>query len=256
MTIIEEPTGTQLVTIDEQKLRRRLLAAPEVVIFSPHLDDAILSCGSLLTDLADNRVPLTIINVFTRGSSLVTPLNQRLLRQAGFPDAEQYFAARKEEDRVALENLPGIKIINLDCTDAPWRQAVSGKALYETVFDDRHTDDVAVLAEIKEKINQHFFHPEAAIIGPLGCGRHVDHLITRDVVTDLIAKPIYYADFPYVLDNTYEEGFIVERSLDQFKWHGPYNKKKELILSYKSQYSSFSSRPTTQLVHETYCLAA
>jgi hypothetical protein len=73
-----------------------------LVVLSPHLDDAVLSCGALMA-YARRRVPVTVVTAFTAGSPPPYTLSgRRCLRLAGMRDAQELYAARRAEDRSVL----------------------------------------------------------------------------------------------------------------------------------------------------------
>ena len=56
-----------------------------VIVLAPHLGDAALSCGALLT-YAVSRTPVTVVTFFTEpGHPPYTMSARRYLRQAGVP---------------------------------------------------------------------------------------------------------------------------------------------------------------------------
>src|SRR3989344_6083811 len=127
------PSITKL-TENEKKFREILSQYNNFIIFSPHLDDAILSTGSLLTYLAEQGKNVHVINVFTEGSTLESSLSERFLKQANNSNPAKYFTTRRSEDKTALERIGSISITNLGLTDAAWRGR-NNKAFYETIFD-------------------------------------------------------------------------------------------------------------------------
>jgi LmbE family N-acetylglucosaminyl deacetylase len=73
------------------------LFSNNIVVISPHLDDAVLSCGNLLSMRPDT----TVITVFAG-----TPPNHDLLTSwdaaSGFSSADEAMRTRRDEDRAAL----------------------------------------------------------------------------------------------------------------------------------------------------------
>ena len=64
-----------------------------LVVLSPHLDDAVLSCGALLIHAA-RRIPVTVATLFTEaGPPPYTLSARRYLRQVGAGDAESLYRA-------------------------------------------------------------------------------------------------------------------------------------------------------------------
>ncbi|WP_084703989.1 PIG-L deacetylase family protein [Phaeacidiphilus oryzae] len=103
----------------------RLTAAIEdgrpLLVLSPHLDDAVLSCGALLSH-ACRRVPVTVATVFSEGAPPPYTLSaRRFLKQTGAGDAEQLYEARRAEDREVLEGM-GVGWLHAGFTEALFRR--------------------------------------------------------------------------------------------------------------------------------------
>lgn len=226
-----------------------------VVVLSPHLDDAILSMGSLLTHLAKLNKNIQIINFFTKGSKLNTTLIQRLLKQAKKENISEYFLTRKEEDKAAFKKIDArIKLLNLDFTDAAWRINKNQESVYpKTILCEISKDDTT--AELTEDYLKDYIVASSttAIFAPLAQGKHVDHQIIRNIATKIFPKIYYYCDFPYSTLYPFEDKFIKQHKLSTVNWYGDYSQKKELILTYKSQLGSFfKSSKTLSLPYETF----
>jgi LmbE family N-acetylglucosaminyl deacetylase len=180
-----------------------------VVAVSPHLDDAVLSCGALLEHLA-RRCPVTVATVFTTASPRPWPLPAgRQMRAIGEPDAERFYRQRQEEDSAVLADM-GVGRVHLGFPDALFRRVGPGpgrlpgrprRPAYPTfrfdaargriaAADARLTDEVAVAIGAMAG-------DARLVLAPLGVGRHVDHLITRAATRDLAPRTVYYSDFPY-----------------------------------------------------------
>lgn len=245
---------TDSISIDDHELdfRKRISDYRKIIVLSPHLDDAILSTGSVLTHYADIQKSITIINIFTQGSTLRSAATDRLLTKAGIGSPDDYFIQRKTEDAQAFGQLGNCQITNLDYTDAAWRLNGKDNALYNTVFDARDPQDSVLVERLTTELSNYIEQNETLVFAPLGRGRHIDHLIVRDVAQQLQADVIYYTDFPYALTYEQEFDFIADHSLKATVWHGSYTVKAELLLRYTSQYTSLFKQGSLQLINETY----
>jgi len=231
-----------------------LTHAKQAVVFSPHLDDLVLSAGSFVNYLADKHVPVSAITIFTQGSNITSSAIQTLLGNAGFPDAQTYFKARRIEDEVALKCLgSNISSMHLGYTDAAWR-AHHGAALYpDTQLANISALDAQLHAELVGVVKKLITHYEESIIfAPLGRGRHVDHQITRNVVAEAFPNVIFYEDFPYSSLYASEDEYIETHRLKGFEWQGDYQAKEKAILAYKTQRVSLFGRGPMQLPFEKY----
>src|SRR4051812_22907832 len=84
---------------------------------SPHLDDAVLSAGALIAELAQHQ-PVLVVTVFTEAS--VGPHGRAarsFLAACPIADAAELFAERRREDVDALRRLRA-RALHLGRTDA------------------------------------------------------------------------------------------------------------------------------------------
>ena len=106
-----------------QRLRDALSGEIACLVLSPHLDDAVLSCGGLLRTLAErNRV--TVATVFTEAAPPPhTRAARSFVRQCQADDVATLFADRRAEDRDVLDEL-GVRHLHLAQPDALFRRSV------------------------------------------------------------------------------------------------------------------------------------
>jgi LmbE family N-acetylglucosaminyl deacetylase len=147
--------------------------APELLL-SPHWDDAVLDCWSLL---ADGR-RLTVANVFAG-----MPAPGRVTHWdavTGATDSAQRAAERLAEDAVALARAER-RPVSLPFLDTQYR---SGSPTLEQI-------DAALSAEL----------PSASrVYAPAAIGSHPDHVLTRRYARMLLRTGmpvVLYADLPY-----------------------------------------------------------
>jgi LmbE family N-acetylglucosaminyl deacetylase len=222
------------------------------IFISPHLDDAVLSCGGLLSFLA-GKTSVSVVTLFTEAGPPPHTLSGReFLRQCHVGNAERLFAGRKKEDRSVLEGM-GIEAIHLGFPDALWRRIEQPRwwrrgfapllpeliHRYPTyrfhVASGRISPkDEDLLRSVRKELKSLRLQNESAMIfGPLALGNHVDHVITRDMVRELSGPVMLWEDFPYNLT------FHVEESSSKyekfFTWEEGIEKKKDLIFGYRTQ---------------------
>lgn len=222
---------------------------------SPHLDDAVLSCGGLLTYLS-LKTKVRVVTVFTQASSDPCTLSAKAyLGQCGFKDARRIFEERKKEDRKALGKL-GIEAIHLDFKDALWRkkdnmgwfrQRIARSVpefghVYPTyrfhVISGRVSGwDAELLENIKKELISLFLSQKRSVVFcPLGLGNHVDHVIVRDIAFGIFDRVILWSDFPYNLESKEKKSSFVEKNnFKTFLWKSFLHKKIKLIYSYGTQ---------------------
>jgi len=225
---------------------------------SPHFDDAALSAGALISFLAD-KVPVTVINVFTKGDKGPYTLDSKLyLSRCKYKDANRLLSERRKEDKAVFKEL-GVEVINLDFIEALWRKKegeneilrLLGKLvpelmhLYPTYKFHMGSDkishhDASLKIEIKNKLVDLIKTKDSIIFCPVGIGKHVDHFIVRDVCSDTFNSVIYWSDFNYSLLISGGTKFITNKKLILDYFDKELYLKKMLIKGYKSQiYSIF-----------------
>lgn len=173
------------------------------IFLSPHPDDAVLSCGGWIYQLAQDGARPIVITLFggdrpdqTALSAFARSLHERW--QLG-DDAP---ARRRDEDRAACDRL-GCYLIQLPFADAIYRVDEHSQPLYdseEAIFGQVHDrvliDRVAAAVRSRvERLNS--LGSLARLYTPLTAGQHVDHVITRLAAEQLPTELIYYEDYPY-----------------------------------------------------------
>jgi len=240
-------------------------AGSPVMFVSPHLDDAVLSCGALLTHLARN-CPVTVMTVFSAASP---PAKRALaarktLRDLQIADPEILFAERRAEDIEVLKQV-GASWIHLGLTDALFRrvgEAGTGRkcgerAAYPTFrFDAARgriaRSDAGLAGEVGVLVRETATANRTAVLfAPLGVGRHVDHLITRDGVASSGVDAVYYSDFPYSVTKMPDRRFIRRASLKPYDWLSGRAEIANLIAGYRTQFTRLFPR-AVPMSPETY----
>ena len=169
-----------------------------VLAVSPHLDDAVFSCGGLLALMADQGWRVCMATAFTRTVLPVTGFALACQLDKGLAPEVDYMALRRAEDRDAAAVL-GVEARWLDLPEAPHRGYGSAPALFGPMRED---DDVwmplaAMLAELDGEL------APGLVLAPQGLGNHVDH---RQVIRAVgqawpDGSVAYYRDTPYAIRN-------------------------------------------------------
>lgn len=176
------------------------------LFLSPHLDDAVLSCGGQIHTLSaagHSVVVYTVMAGKPQGPLPQSPILDDL--HARWGTAGNPIAERRWEDIKAVRRLGGMARHGalLDCVYRV-RYAPTGEpqALYpseESLWQEPLPDDPALaLLEAMPLL-----YPQAdAVHVPLGAGGHVDHRLVRDWGRRLArANPdvavFFYEDYPY-----------------------------------------------------------
>ena len=152
------------------------------LFISPHLDDAVFSCATLIQRLVAKGTRVVVATVFTEGS--------------------HDYGQRRDEDLNALHSL-GAEALHLGHLDAPDRMPPY-QTFREIIFGWHDADSQtlqAVTHSLTDCLNQtHATH----LYAPLGVGTHVDHRLVHDSARQLQGPQTltFYEDRPYA----YAEG--------------------------------------------------
>jgi LmbE family N-acetylglucosaminyl deacetylase len=176
------------------------------VYLSPHLDDAVLSCGGAIHQQTAAGQAVLVITIFA-GQPATTDLSPfALVQQHYWGNPPQPLALRRAEDAAALAYLNS-EVAHLDYLDCVYRTSPDGRWLY--------TNEEALWAEvdpadpmIQEETGGLIGHlvellPEreqVTICAPLSAGHHVDHQIVHSAARKLSGmeyRVIFYEDYPY-----------------------------------------------------------
>ncbi len=241
-----------------------------ILVLSAHLDDAILSCGALLSSLV-GQTRVTVATLFTEACQPPHTLAARaFLRQCTIGDATELYAARRLEDAEVLTGM-GVEHVHLAASDALFRRrevpsavAGLGRILPELVHRyPTYRFDIAkgrvargdrVLAErldaelrfLAERIDA------GLVFGPVGVGRHVDHLLTRALAERQPRPTVLYSDFPYDLQDSPDAGYLETHGLTPVTWDRDLDAKQVLIKGYRTQVDALFPDGEVPLAPETY----
>ncbi|MGW2782546.1 PIG-L deacetylase family protein [Streptomyces populi] len=232
-----------------------------LVVLSPHLDDAVLSCGALLAH-ARRHVPVTVVTLFTAAAPPPYTLSaRRFLRLAGMRDAEELYAARRAEDREVLTAM-GIAWRHAGLTDGLFRrkpQHGTGEPrrpsrllperdhVYPTYRAhlaagriSPHDDGVQrALARTVGALAVPPDTPDGTgplLLAPLAIGGHVDHLLVRKAAEQSRRRVVYYGDFPYTRQHAVDSDFVRHHDLGRpVTWTHGLHAKTASILGYRTQ---------------------
>jgi LmbE family N-acetylglucosaminyl deacetylase len=174
----------------------------KAIYLSPHLDDAVLSCGGSIYSQALSGTKVLVVTVFAGipSTAQLSPLATELHNRWG--DTQNPVAARRQEDRRALGML-GAEFLHLGFPDAIYRSH-GDSFLYQLdqdLFGPLHLSDRSLVAQMAASLATIQGLPHSKVFVPLAVGNHVDHQLVRDavLVTDsLLGRALFYEDYPYV----------------------------------------------------------
>lgn len=239
---------------------------------SPHLDDAMLSCGDLLSRLS-GLVDITVVNVFTEAAFPPYTLSTKnFLKQCNSKDAFELFKKRREEDK-KIWNEMGIKVINLGFIDAQWRKKDKlnflQSALTKFIPEFSHIYPTyrwhIIKGEISKSDNFLMDNIKKEILGivntkekylifcPMAVGNHVDHVVVRNCCLEVFGKNlILWSDFPY--NDKGGSDFFGREDYQKTSFSFDKNRKWKLIKLYESQFDALIKDGMRNLIDEKYYL--
>jgi LmbE family N-acetylglucosaminyl deacetylase len=169
------------------------------IYLSPHLDDAVYSCGGWIWEQtrAGDYVEIWTVCAGDPPPAPLSPFAQSLHARWGV--GEEAGPVRRAEDQRAASRL-GAATRHLDLPDCIYRgHPASGEALYaseEAIFGEVHPSEMPVIAWLSTILAK--IPLETEVVCPLSLGGHVDHRLARAAAEQAGRVGRYYADYPYV----------------------------------------------------------
>jgi glycosyltransferase involved in cell wall biosynthesis/LmbE family N-acetylglucosaminyl deacetylase/SAM-dependent methyltransferase len=180
-------------------------AANSHLFFSPHLDDAVLSCGGMIHSLVSQNKSVQVITVFAGDQDETNDSAFARHLHAKWGPTADVFEQRRQEDAKALSELGVRNVERWNFTEAPYRCATDGSHLYGT-YDELRGQPALEDRSLKEAITKRVLQlleelPDSSVLYfPLSLGRHVDHQMLFAIGLQLSAagKQVrFYEDYPY-----------------------------------------------------------
>jgi LmbE family N-acetylglucosaminyl deacetylase len=178
-----------------------LAAGATVMILSPHLDDAVLSCGALMMDAHRRGARVVVVTVFNgRPSPPLSAAAVRFHQRCGHTGADA-MRRREEEDTRALGVLQA-HTVRLHLPEALYRKCPDGTSIYaedSAIFVSAIPPADAALGDVMDSIagQVQAWRPDV-VLAPAGIGGHVDHLLVASAATQLGCAVLHFEDVPYV----------------------------------------------------------
>jgi LmbE family N-acetylglucosaminyl deacetylase len=228
------------------------------IYLSPHLDDAMLSCGALIWEQTNAGEPVSIWTLCAGEPppGPLSPFAQSLHQR--WQVGRQAIAERRKEDILACK-LVGAEYRHFQIPDCIYRKdPQSEEYLYTSeaaLFEPLHPVEAGLVSTLHGSLVQSL-PTQCELVCPLTLGGHVDHRLTRQAAERLNRPMHYYADFPYVLDQR-----AVLEELEQQAWKSelfPISTSgqrawEQAVAAYQSQISTFwSGIPEMQAALRAY----
>jgi LmbE family N-acetylglucosaminyl deacetylase len=194
----------------------------KTIYLSPHLDDAVFSCGGWIWEQVQKGQEVEIWTIFAGAepSEGLSDLARSIHRS--WKLTEKVVQTRWEEDREACRIL-GVKGRYFPFLDCIYRFSPHGDPYYhqvEDIFSGLDPREHSLIDEVNARLED-LVPDEVELVVPLAIGNHVDHEVTRKAVSRLGRPLYYYADYPYAREPEGQEIIrIMEKSrewqADQF----------------------------------------
>jgi LmbE family N-acetylglucosaminyl deacetylase len=173
------------------------------VYLSPHLDDAVFSCGGLMARQISVGDDVQVVTAFAGDPPVgeLTPFAYELHHRWGGEGSPM--GLRRAEDLVACGRL-GAAVMQLSFVDAIYRRAAGGRPFHpdaESLFI-APTDEESTLVETLVEALARSIAREAEVYLPLAIGSHVDHILTRRAGERSGRAAWYYREIPYALQES------------------------------------------------------
>lgn len=156
------------------------------VFISPHLDDAVFSCGGTMAKIA-LRGNILVLNIFT-----------------GYPDDIKKGPIVISKDRFKEEinaaSYMGFDSENLAEPDAFFRN--NRNKAPTRIFDRIDDEDLNYIRQLSDKIKRYLTGIDYdSLYVPLGIGWHIDHILCYLAMESFFTQPnlFFYEDAPYCL---------------------------------------------------------
>jgi LmbE family N-acetylglucosaminyl deacetylase len=172
-----------------------------IIYLSPHLDDAVFSCGGIIWEQVTKGNNVEVWTVFSGDPPVgeLSPFAYELHKRWG--NNVNPYAIRREEDRNACSFL-GVADNHLGFAECIYRNNPdTGEPLIKTdvdLFKSEKIIEEALISEIRRNL-LFLTNPDDVIIVPLSVGNHVDHKLVRAAASEIPLKRKFYPDFPYAV---------------------------------------------------------
>lgn len=158
-----------------------------VLIFSPHLDDAVLSCSAKILQRKQAGDQITVVTVFTETSDA---------------SKQTHYLQRKKDDFRAMQIL-GADALHLGFTDAPFRSERYQNFSTLLFHHKLPLEEMPILEKLTCRLQEiiKVYHADELFF-PLGVGGHIDHHLLFESAQSFSLNGIkvnYYEDHPYTL---------------------------------------------------------
>lgn len=169
------------------------------VYISPHLDDAVLSCGGMIWQQVQqgDRVQIWTVcareNPYPQLSEYAQKLHDR------WQTGDETVAIRRKED-IAACGVLGAEPAHLTFYDVIYRRLPDGAPIVTCDIELFLPPEPAEVDEARQMLRPFLdsIPTGARVVGPLTMGGHRDHRLVRTLLEEHFPDLLYFADYPYI----------------------------------------------------------
>jgi LmbE family N-acetylglucosaminyl deacetylase len=216
-----------------------------IIYLSPHLDDAVLSCGAFIWEqVHSEKKTVEIWTVFAADPSQVELSAFASELHMRWQTGREGPALRRSEDEKACARL-GSKAIHLPFPDCIYRSLPDGSGPRISTNGDLFSFDLQKDLPLVREVTHYLagnLPMDCDLIVPLGVGSHIDHQIVRMAAEALNRRLLYHADFPYAGDHPDQVKEKTIESMEPIRYPTGQiglNAWQEAVAAYVSQISTF-----------------
>ena len=214
------------------------------IFLSPHLDDAVLSCGGFIAERVTDgdSVQIWTICAGAPPAGPLSPFARQLHQRWG--TGRNAINIRRTEDRTACQRLGAISR-HFPIPDCIYRRdPITGKpliAVNDDLFSPLPESQRSLVEELKVLLDADV-SSECLLVVPLAFGNHIDHQLVRRAAEGLDRPLWYYTDYPYSAQEPDEYSAFLRsawQSYDQPVSSAGLQVWQTAVADYKSQISTF-----------------
>lgn len=172
-----------------------------IQVFSPHFDDATLSCGEHILRWHQQGHTVEVVNVFTEFDATIYSADSLdFMRKGKVKSGKAFRDARGKEDTQSMHVLGVNNVQWLGLTDGGFREehGVPTYPSHDHLFAGKILDSDDAKKKIAKEVHK-ALKPGCTVVVPLGVGQHADHTLVRNIVSDVVdpERLVFYVDIPY-----------------------------------------------------------
>lgn len=233
---------------------------PTWIYLSPHLDDAVYSCGGLIYEQTRAGIKTQIWTVFAGDPppGVLTPFARSLHERWQSGDASA--AVRRRED-IQAGRILGAVVYHFTFPDCIYRREDDGWPVItgeEDLFRPGYQGEETLRRQLTELLAQKL-PPDAVLVFPYGYGQHIDHQLVGRAAAGLDVPRWQYADYPYTIRES--ENLRDWLEMPGERYHLPVTRDglrrwQDATAAYQTQISTFwKSRADLDVKIEDYWLS-